>query len=286
MISSMTGYAAATRELPIASLAAEVKSVNSRFLDVQFRLPDELRLAEPALRELIQARVGRGKVECRVSVPPPANATPHPSVNQGLLLELAEASRKVRAAISDARPLRVGEVLAWPGVLGDDRSATLREACIKLVHELLDDFSATRRREGGKLAQMLIERVKRMKDLLSSIAPKLPEAIAAYQEKVSARLREALGGADEERIRHEIALFGVKADISEELTRLDAHLDEVSRVVSAGGAVGKRLDFLMQELNREANTLGSKSVSKELSDASLEFKLLIEQMREQIQNIE
>jgi len=286
MISSMTGYAAATRELPIASLAAEVKSVNSRFLDVQFRLPDELRLAEPALRELIQARVGRGKVECRVSVTPPANATPHLSINEGLLIELAEASRKVRAAISDARPLRVGEVLAWPGVLGDDRSAVLREACIKLVHELLEDFSATRRREGGKLAQMLVERVKRMKDLLTSIAPKLPEAIAAYQEKVSARLREALGGADEERIRHEIALFGVKADISEELTRLDAHLDEVSRVVSAGGAVGKRLDFLMQELNREANTLGSKSVSKELSDASLEFKLLIEQMREQIQNIE
>src|SRR5882724_591194 len=286
MISSMTGYAAATQELPIASLAAEVKSVNSRFLDVQFRLPDELRLVEPALRELIQARVGRGKVECRVSVTPPANATPHLSVNEGLLLELAEASRKVRAAISDARPLRVGEVLAWPGVLGDDRSAMLREACIKLVHQLLEDFSETRRREGGKLAQMLIERVKRMKDLLSSILPKLPEAIAAYQEKISARLREALGGVDEERIRHEIALFGVKADISEELTRLDAHLDEVSRVVSAGVAVGKRLDFLMQELNREANTLGSKSVSKELSDASLEFKLLIEQMREQIQNIE
>jgi len=286
MISSMTGYAAATRELPIASLAAEVKSVNSRFLDVQFRLPDELRLAEPALRELIQARVGRGKVECRVSVTPPANTTPHLSVNEGLLLELAEVSRKVRAAISDARPLRVGEVLAWPGVLGDDRSAMLREACIKLVHELLEDFSETRRREGGKLAQMLIERVKRMKDLLTSILPKLPEAIAAYQEKISARLREALGGADEERIRHEIALFGIKADITEELTRLDAHLDEVSRVVSAGGAVGKRLDFLMQELNREANTLGSKSVSKELSDASLEFKLLIEQMREQIQNIE
>jgi uncharacterized protein (TIGR00255 family) len=132
---------------------------------------------------------------------------------------------------------------------------------------------------------MLIERVKRI-GLLASIMPKLPEAITAYQEKLSARLREVLGGADEERIRHEIALFGVKADVAEELTRLDAHLDEVSRVVSAGGAVGKRLDFLMQELNREANTLGSKSVSKELSDASLEFKLLIEQMREQIQNIE
>ncbi|HKW36915.1 MAG TPA: YicC/YloC family endoribonuclease [Burkholderiales bacterium] len=286
MISSMTGYAAATRELPIASLAAEVKSVNSRFLDVQFRLPDELRSAEPALRELIQARVGRGKVECRVSVTPPASAAPRISVNESLLRELAEVSRKVRSAVPDARPLSVGEVLGWPGVLGDDRSAALREACVALVHEVLDDFSATRRREGSKLAQMLVERTERMKGMLASIEPKLPDAIAAYQEKLSARLREALGGMDEERIRHEIALFGVKTDVSEELTRLSAHLDEVSRVVAAGGAVGKRLDFLMQELNREANTLGSKAVSKDLSDASLEFKLLIEQMREQIQNIE
>jgi len=286
MISSMTGYAVATRELPIASLAAEVKSVNSRFLDVQFRLPDELRPVEPALRELIQTKVGRGKVECRVSVTPPANATPRISVNEALLVELAEVSRKVRKAVPDARPLSVAEVLGWPGVLGDDRSAALREACVALVHELLEDFSATRSREGGKLAQMLVERVARMRELLAAIQPKLPEAIAAYQEKVTARLREALGGADEERIRHEIALFGVRADIAEELSRLSAHLDEVSRVVAAGGAVGKRLDFLMQELNREANTLGSKSVSKEISDASLEFKLLIEQMREQIQNIE
>jgi len=286
MISSMTGYAVATRELPIASLVAEVKSVNSRFLDVQFRLPDELRPVEPALRELIQTRVGRGKVECRVSVTPPANATPRISVNEALLVELAEVSRKVRKAVPDARPLSVGEVLGWPGVLGDDRSAALREACVTLVSELLEDFSATRSREGRKLAQMILERVARMRELLTAIQPRVPEAIAAYQEKVSARLKEALGGADEERIRHEIALFGVRADVAEELSRLSAHLDEASRVVAAGGAVGKRLDFLMQELNREANTLGSKSVSKELSDASLEFKLLIEQMREQIQNIE
>jgi len=286
MIRSMTGYATATRELPMASLAAEVKSVNSRFLDVQFRLPDELRPVEPALRELIQARVGRGKVECRVSVTPPASAAPRITVNEGLLIELAEVSRKVREAVPDATPLSVGEVLSWPGVLGDDRSAALREACVRLVHELLEDFSATRSREGGKLAQMLVERVERMRILLASIQPRLPEAIAAYQEKLSARLREVLGGADEERIRQEIALFGVKVDVAEELNRLSAHLEEVSRVVTAGGAVGKRLDFLMQELNREANTLGAKSISKELSDASLEFKLLIEQMREQIQNIE
>ncbi|HYS57894.1 MAG TPA: YicC/YloC family endoribonuclease [Burkholderiales bacterium] len=286
MITSMTGYAAATRELPTASLAAEVKSVNGRFLDVQFRLSDELRAVEPALRELIQARVGRGKVECRVSVTPPTSAAPHIHVNEGLLAGLAETSKKIRAAVPDARPLSVGEVLHWPGVLGDDRSAALREACVALVREVLEDFAATRSREGGKLAAMLIERAERMKSLLASIQPKLPEAIAAYQEKLAARLREVLGGTDEERIRQEIALYGVKVDVAEELNRLGAHLEEVHRVVSAGGAVGKRLDFLMQELNREANTLGSKSVSKELSDASLELKLLIEQMREQIQNIE
>ena len=286
MIRSMTGYAAATRELPTASLSAELKSVNGRFLDLQFRLPEELRAAEPALRELIQTRVGRGKVECRVSVTPPAGPAPQISVDERLLAALAEASRKVRAVIPDAQPLAVGEVLHWPGVLADDRSPLLRESCVALVNEVLEEFAATRSREGEKLGRMLIEHVERMNALLASIQPKLPEAIAAYEDKLAARLRDALVDANEERIRQEIALFGVKADVAEELMRLRAHLDEVSRVVRTGGAAGKRLDFLMQELNREANTLGAKSVSKELSDASLELKLLIEQMREQIQNIE
>ena len=282
----MTGYAAATRDLPMASLSAELKSVNGRFLDLQFRLPEELRPAEPALRELIQARVGRGKVECRVAVTPFSGAAPRISVNEALLAALADASRQVRAAIPDAQPLRVGEALHWPGVLGDDGSAALREACVALVEQLLGEFAATRMREGEKLARMLVERIERMKALLASIQPKLPEAIAAYEEKLAARLREALGGANDERVRQEIALFGVKVDVAEEMNRLGAHLEEAERVIGKGGAVGKRLDFLMQELNREANTLGSKSVSKELSDASLELKLLIEQMREQIQNIE
>ncbi len=286
MIRSMTGFAAATRELPIASLSAELKSVNGRYLDLQFRLPEELRAAEPALRELIQTRVGRGKVECRVSVTPPAGAALRISVNEGLLAALADASRRVRAAIPDAQPLSIGEVLHWPGVLADDRSALLRETCVALVNDVLEEFAATKSREGEKLARMLIEHVARMKTLIAHVQPKLPEAIAAYESKLAARLREALGETNEERIRQEIALFVAKADVAEELTRLRAHLDEVSRVVNAGGAAGKRLDFLMQELNREANTLGSKAVSKELSDASLELKLLIEQMREQIQNIE
>jgi len=276
MIRSMTGFAAATRELPIASLSAELKSVNGRYLDLQFRLPEELRAAEPALRDLIQTRVGRGKVECRVSVTPPAGAALRISVNDGLLAALADASHKVRAAIPDAQPLSIGEVLHWPGVLADDRSALLRETCVALVNEVLEEFVATRSREGEKLAKMLSEHVARMKTLVAHVRPRLPEAIAAYESKLAARLREALGETNEERIRQEIALFVAKADVAEELTRLQAHLDEVGRVVNAGGAAGKRLDFLMQELNREANTLGSKAVSKEVSDASLELKLLTE----------
>jgi len=286
MIQSMTGYASATRELPSVSIAAELKSVNSRFLDVQFRLADELRAIEPRLRELIAARIGRGKVECRVAVGPSAGSGPQLNVNESLLAALAQASRRVRATIPDAQPLRIGEVLHWPGMLGEDKSAQLRDACLSMMQTVLDEFAASRAREGEKLAHMLIDRVERMTVLLSEIQPKLPQAIVAYEEKLGTRLREALGANNEERIRQELAVFGIKADIAEELTRLGAHLQEVRRVITSGGAVGKRLDFLMQELNREANTLGSKSVSKELSDASLEFKLLIEQMREQIQNIE
>jgi uncharacterized protein (TIGR00255 family) len=150
----------------------------------------------------------------------------------------------------------------------------------------LAELAAARAREGEKLAQMIRERVARMRSRLAEIEPLVPQAIAAYEEKLGAKLREALGAADEDRIRQEIAVFGVRIDVAEELSRLAAHLDEVERVLTGGGAVGKRLDFLMQELNREANTLGAKSVSKELSAAVLEFKVLIEQMREQVQNLE
>jgi len=284
----MTGYAALSSEIGRALLAVELKSVNSRFLDLQFRLPEELRPAEPALRELLAASVSRGKVECRMAIQPAAGTAPQLAINAALLAVLAQAERKVLDVLPGAQPLRVGEVLSWPGMLANEEAGAdaLREASVALVKAALAEFAATRAREGDKLKDMIIERIERMQARLALIQSHVPEAIAAYQEKLATRLREALATSDEERIRHEIALFGVKIDIAEELNRLGAHLDEVRRVLAAGGAVGKRLDFLMQELNREANTLGSKSVSKELSDTSLEFKLLIEQMREQIQNIE
>ena len=284
----MTGYAALSSEIGQALLAVELKSVNSRFLDLQFRLPEELRPAEPALRELLAAGVSRGKIECRMAIQPSAGTAPQLAINEALLASLAQAERKVLDALPEAQPLRVGEVLNWPGMLANEETGadTLHEASVALLKSALAEFAATRAREGDKLKDMILERIDRMQARLALIQSHVPEAIAAYQEKLATRLREALATSDEERIRHEIAVFGVKIDIAEELNRLGAHLDEVRRVLAAGGAVGKRLDFLMQELNREANTLGSKSVSKELSDTSLEFKLLIEQMREQIQNIE
>jgi uncharacterized protein (TIGR00255 family) len=288
MIQSMTGYAARSLEIAQATLSVELKSVNGRFLDLQFRIPEELRPVESALRELLVARITRGKVECRMATQPAAGAAPQLAINEALLYALAQAERKVLEQLPDAQPLRVGEVLHWPGMLANAEAGAeeLRGASVALMKAAIEEFVATRAREGDKLKDMLLERVARMQDRLVQIQSHVPEAIAAYQEKLAARLREALAANDEERIRQEIAVFGVKIDIAEELNRLGAHLEEVRRVLGSGGAVGKRLDFLMQELNREANTLGSKSVSKELSDTGLEFKLLIEQMREQVQNIE
>ena len=288
MIQSMTGYAALARETEQGSLFLELKSVNNRFLDLQFRVVEELRSLEPGLRELIAARIGRGKLDCRISFTPAAVAGRQLSLNPELLRRLAELEREVRAALPEAQPLRAGEVLRWPGMLGDAAIAAdaLREPSLALMRDALDELCATRAREGAKLRDMILERVAKMQALIDRVAPLLPLAVAAYQEKLGARLREALAGNDEERIRQEISVFGIKVDVAEELNRLAAHLQEVRRVVGAGGAAGKRLDFLMQELNREANTLGSKSVSREVSEASIELKLLIEQMREQVQNIE
>jgi uncharacterized protein (TIGR00255 family) len=288
MIRSMTGYAAVARELPRGTLALELKSVNSRFLDISFRVADELRAAEPALREAIGGAVGRGKVDCRAAFNAQPLARGEVHLDAGILAGLARLQGEVRAAMPDAQPLRVSEVLHWPGIFGDDPDAgdALREATLAALRQALHELNASREREGEKLDRMIRERVAKIRERLAALEPAVPAAIAAYEEKLAARLREAMGGGDEERIRQEIAVFGVRVDVAEELSRLEAHLSEVERTLAAGGAVGKRLDFLMQELNREANTLGSKSVSREISQAALDFKLLIEQMREQVQNLE
>jgi uncharacterized protein (TIGR00255 family) len=209
-------------------------------------------------------------------------------LNADLLQRLKAFEAQVRSELPLAAPLAVSDVLRWPGMFGDDTldSEALVPTCLELAREALDDFTASRAREGEKLAAVILERVARMRDLVRDVAPRIPVAQAAFQDKLRQRLIDAIGSADDERIRQEVAVFAVRIDVAEELARLSTHLDEVERVLKAGGASGKRLDFLMQELNREANTLGSKSVVSEVSQTAMELKLLIEQMREQIQNLE
>jgi uncharacterized protein (TIGR00255 family) len=288
MILSMTGYAAASRDVGRGILHLELKSVNSRFLDIGFRTADELRVMEPQLRELVAARIQRGKVECRLNLLPAGGAPQVAVLNQGLMTRLREWQEMVRALFPEAAPLSVADVLGWPGILGDDSllADIVHSECMILARAVLDDLVASRGREGEKLAAMIRSRVARMRELVAAAAPKLAPLLVEYQERLATKLREALASADEERIRQEVGLFSARIDVAEELSRLSAHLDEVSRVLDRGGAAGKRLDFLMQELNREANTLASKSVSAEITGIALELKLLIEQMREQVQNIE
>jgi len=288
MIFSMTGYAARTRDVERGALHLELKSVNSRYLDFQFRICEELRSAEPALRELISARISRGKVECRLNFVPATTKTVPQALSGELLARLADFDAQVRAALPQATPLSVGEVLRWPGMFGDDTLDTdaLVPEALALMREALEDFAASREREGAKLAAVILERVARIRELVRDVAPHIPAAQAAFQDKLRQRLQDAIGSVDDERIRQELVLFAARIDVDEELARLSTHLDEVERVLKAGGASGKRLDFLMQELNREANTLGSKSVVSAVSQTAMDLKLLIEQMREQIQNLE
>ena len=254
MIFSMTGFASAATELDFGSLAVELRAVNHRYLDLQVRMPDELRMLEPMLREILAAGLTRGKVECRVAFSARQSGQNPAQINLSLVQLLAQWSREPIAA--------------------------------DLVRQALREFTEARRREGEKMQDFLQQRIEQIETLCATVAPRIPAAIAAYEEKLAARLQTVLQTGEDERLRQEITLFASKIDVDEELTRLQAHLTEMKRVLAKGGVAGKRLDFLMQELHREANTLGAKSVDAEVSRVSMEMKLIIEQMREQIQNIE
>lgn len=295
----MTGYAVSSRETDAGTITLELRSVNSRFLDLQFRINDDLRSLEPLLREAITARVARGKVECRVSFGRKEKATGL-AANAELLSALKDVQQSVLQRFPEARQMSVNELLRWPGVLADaelsqetmvsDVQATLAVA--------LDAFIDSRQREGAALETMLLSRIADIEAIVTRITPLVPQAIEQFRQKAVERMQEALGIAVadgkpavpsediHERIRQEVTLYGIRVDVAEELTRLSGHLAETRAIVKKGGQVGKRLDFMMQELNREANTLGSKAAVKELSDASMQMKLLIEQMREQVQNLE
>ncbi|MER0215468.1 MAG: YicC family protein [Nitrosomonas sp.] len=288
MIVSMTGYAAATQEMPYGSFNLEIRSVNNRYLDIQLRLPDDFRKLEPAMRELLTKQLSRGKVECRLNFSPSANTENSQQLDQALLEKLLQLEQSVKTRHPAAPSLTVAEILKWPGMLGSDMAPGEEsdEIGMTLLQTALNDLKAARIREGDKLKSVLLERIKQMRQLLQSAAPRIPALIAAFEEKLRTRLEEILGTQENERIHQEITLFASKIDVDEELSRLQAHIDEVERIINKGGAVGKQLDFMMQELHREANTIGSKSVDLEITRISMELKVIIEQMREQVQNIE
>ncbi|APV49062.1 YicC family protein [Betaproteobacteria bacterium GR16-43] len=288
MIASMTGFASTARESAKGQLALELKTVNHRYLEFQSRIPDEMRALESVLREAVTAKLTRGKVDCRLTFTPkssgPRALTPDPAA----MRSLATAAAAARAQFPDAAPLSVAEILHWPGVLSDEALSPdqLREDVAAMIDQAIRELNQTRAREGAKLEAMLVERLDRMAELAKQAAPLMPAAVAAFRDKLATKIAEASAAPMDERLQQEVALYAARIDVDEELSRLAAHVAEVRRVLSKGGACGKRLDFLCQELNREANTLGSKSVANEITSIAVELKVLIEQMREQVQNIE
>jgi uncharacterized protein (TIGR00255 family) len=288
MISSMTGFAAAAIETAQGSLAVELKTVNHRYLEFQTRMPEELRPLEPAMREAVAARLTRGKVDCRITFTPLSSAKRSLVPDADALQALEAASDQVLERFPDARRLSVAEVLHWPGVLAEESLSAdkAKEQVMALVSRAIADLDQTREREGAKLEAVLRERLERMQAFVAEAQPLIPGAVKAFADKLAARVAEAGAAPSDERIHQEIVLYSARIDIDEEISRLGAHITEFRRVLGKGGACGKRLDFLCQELNREANTIGSKSVANDLTRISVELKVLIEQMREQVQNIE
>ena len=298
VVYSMTGYGTAAAEHALGRLNIELRTVNSRFLDIALRLPDELRTIEPALREALAQRLTRGKVDVRASVHGNASEGFQLRVKPEALHALAQAQQTVIARFPSARPLSVADCLRFPGVLDEPQTNAGQwvSAFRPLIQAAIDALIESRAREGARLAQAIRERAQAMAAVVSRLKPRAPELVAEFGRKLTERLREAVTQAaagtavplDETlaRVRQEVATYGMRVDVAEELTRLEIHIEELLRIVEGGGQIGKRLDFLMQELNREANTLGSKAAGLEVTEASVELKLLIEQVREQVQNIE
>ena len=295
---SMTGYASASAapggsEAATAAVTVELRSVNGRFLDLGFRLPDELRGLEPALRELIGAAFRRGKIELRLSTPREAEgAWPIPGPEQ--LNRLMRLEGTVQGWLPTARALSVNEVLQW--CRGSSAPEKLDEAALEAARRCIQGLREARVREGARLVIMLTGHVNRLRELATQAGPLVPAVVQRQQQRFLERWNEAVTGANaggqvpaqamQERALTEAVAYAIRIDVAEELTRLRSHLDEIERLLKAGGELGKRLDFLIQELQREANTLGSKSAALELTTISVEMKVLVEQMREQVQNIE
>ncbi len=288
MLNSMTGFAREAAELPFGTLTCELRAVNHRYLDVQFRLPEELRSKEVELRRQIAAAVKRGKVECSLHLRRAFHASDELKLDQQLVRQISARIAELSDLLPETRALDPIDVLRWPGVVQEPEIDTepLFTSTSELLAATLSALGEMRSNEGGRIADMLETRCAEIVDIAASVKKRMPEVMDTVRSKQRERIDNLNIDADPARLETELALIAQKLDIDEELDRLVSHVSEIRAVLGKGEAVGRRLDFLMQELNREANTLGSKSSDTETTKAAVDLKVLIEQMREQIQNVE
>jgi len=288
MINSMTGFARATADTPFGALTVELRSVNHRYLDVQFRLPEELRPKEVELRARIGAALGRGKVECSLHLRRAASNTGTLELNEELVKQIGASIGDIARLLPDARAPDPIDVLRWPGVITEPEVDTepLFAETFALLDQALEALESMRSSEGARITTMLESRMGEILDIASVVRKRMPEILAAVRLRQQERIAKLDIDADSDRLETELALIAQKLDVGEELDRLESHISEIRSALQADEPTGRRLDFLMQELNREANTLGSKSADTETSKAAVDLKVLIEQMREQIQNVE
>jgi len=288
MLNSMTGFAREAAESAIGTLTCELRAVNHRYLDVQFRLPEELRPRESDFRQQIAKAVKRGKVECSLHL----RRTPHDNeelkLDRELVRQLSARVQELSDLLPETQPLDPVDVLRWPGVVQEPEIDTepLFAATSELLAVTLSALGEMRSNEGGRIAEMLETRCADILEIAAGVEKRMPEVLDAVRTRQRERIDKLNVDADPARLETELALIAQKLDVDEELDRLVSHVSEIRASLKKGGPVGRRLDFLMQELNREANTLGSKSADTETTRAAVDLKVLIEQMREQIQNVE
>ena len=285
---SMTGFARQEDQQPWGTLSCEIRSVNHRYLESSIRLPEALRSLEPVLREELRKKLSRGKIEASVYFKPGHASDTQFSLNVELARQLTKMASQLNAEIGNAAPIDSMEILRWPGVIqtAEIDAEVLNQAAVSLFQSTLTMLIANRSREGEELSQFIDQRLTAVGEHVSVVRTLIPTILQQQQEKLRAKLDTLDLEVDEDRFQQEIIYFTQKSDVAEELDRLDAHLTEVRHTLKQRGPIGRRMDFLMQELNREANTLSSKSIAVETSQTAVDLKVLIEQMREQVQNIE
>ncbi len=284
----MTGYANADVELPELRINCELRSVNHRYLDISFKIPEKFRFMEPEIRSRLQSGLGRGKIECLLSYKHSSGSSSSIAINDEVLQELINTIKKIDSSTGSTGHYSAMDILNWPGVQQEQtiEQDSLKHDLVELIDTTLNKLKTVRQQEGGQLAKLIEQRCHKIEQLVKQASSLMPKTIEALQNKLKIKIETIAAQPDPDRLEQELVYLAQKMDVEEELDRLATHVQEVLATLKKNEPVGRRLDFLMQEMNREANTLGSKSANIDMTNIAIELKILIEQMREQIQNIE